>query len=167
MEERQLPVPLSDREKTLAALVNESVNQTLSRYQLDTARQQKAYAFLLELTGGTPLYILLSQEGIDHYHQMVFSDTEHRNFVFSAYSAFVGRYSSMQDDWDGLNALIARAASIRSDDQTSNIPDVIADRLYTREEIYAAISGNTWLVMLALIVMFWNSALVSNTSAKS
>ena len=166
MQELQLPVPLSSQDKTLAVLVNEAVNQTLSRYQLHAPTQQKLFAFLLELTGGTPLYILLSQEGMDQYHTKVFTDVDHRNFVYSVYAAFAGRYSNNSQDWQALTMLVARAGTVRTDDTTSNVPDVIVDRLYETSEIYDIVSANNWILVLGLIVMFWNSALVSNTSAR-
>lgn len=166
MEENQLPVALCTPDKTMASLLNEAVAQTLQRYQLDDVRQRLIYAFLLELSAGTPLFILLSQDGMDTWHAKTFNDSTHRAFVFSVYSAFIGRYSNLDEHWSALCALIARAGSIRLDDNHTSTPDVMEERLYTPEEIFASLKANTWLVVLSLIVMYWNSGIVMNTSSR-
>lgn len=158
---KPIPFPLSSQDKTVSALLNEAVTQQLSRLSIDPDLMNEASAFLLELTGQSMLHLFLTTDGIAQYHEKVFTSSNIRDMIYGIYSSFIARYSNDEDELQALNELIARSATIvTKNSQASLIPEVLGDRLMDYEDILEQLDGNPWIVIISLILLYWNHGMI-------
>lgn len=161
-----IPYPLSSPDKTVPIILNEAVAQTLSRLSIDPTLMKDSTVFLLELVGETFLYSFLTIDGIQHYRNRIFTNANARDLVFSVYSSFIGRYGGNDDELEELQRLIARAATVSSGGEYSEItPDELSTRMMSYEDILMVLRDNPWIVCVSLILLYWNQG-VTMTQAR-
>ena len=161
MSENKIPFPLSQADKTVSVLINEAVNQTLSRISLDNKSYVEATTFLMGIVGQTPLYMLITQDGITTYRTSMFKSVVLRDLIYAIHSSFIGRYGFDKGDLLAIDTLIARSACVSDPLADMELaPDVIKSRLYSYDTILEMVSSNTWLRTLGLIILYWNQQVV-------
>lgn len=160
MSENVLPFPLSSPEKTIPEILNEVINQTLSRLTINREAYGQATGFMVELVSVTSLMVMLTVNGVETWQNKVFSHAGNRDLIMTIYSTFRARYATCQEDWNNLLETITDAVTIPAADndlQYSIVPSEVNDRLFDRETCETLLRANHWLVVLVLVLLYWNA----------
>lgn len=143
---------LSEMVEVAAALI-EAYEHVMSNTYGDS--RNRIVLFVADLVLRRKPYLVVSREGFLELSGLVFSNEDHRDFLFTLYYAFSSRWGMSQQRYSMLAANLAYSACpVSGSAEVNGAPSVIAQRLASATETQALIEANPWLAIVLLLQTF-------------
>ncbi len=100
-------------------------------------------------------YLVVTREGFTDLLELVFSNDDRRDFLFTLYYAFSSRWGMSTQRYSALAANLAQSACpVMPGAEVNGAPSVIAQRLAQSSEALSLLEANPWLVTVLLLQTF-------------
>ena len=137
--------------------IAEAFNEAYEHVLVNTFGNSKetVVKFVADLVLRRKPYLVVTREGFTEVMDLVFSNDDHRDFLFTLYYAFSSRWGMSKERYSALAVNLAHSACpVMPGAEVSGAPSVIAQRLSSYEEVLPLLEANPWLVTVLLLQTF-------------
>ncbi len=137
----------------VAETFQESLQHVLSNYLGET--KTDIQLFVAEIVLKNKPYMLVTEEGLQHAVNLVFTNEQHRDFIFTLAFTFFARWGESDMHVTGLAENLARGTSqVHHNLEYNAVPDQLTMRLSTMEDTKLLLEANKWLMIVFLLQLF-------------
>ena len=156
---KKAPMCLTTRQSYVTSKIFvEATKFVLGNYPTEV--RGKITEFLYGMLSVEKPYMLVTEEGIVHATDLVFSNEIVRDFIFTLHYVFIARWSPNQVKLNGLVNNLATGVSLSNplcDDCTAvAMPAEIKQRMANYADSFNIIGSNGWLLILLMLILHIN-----------